>query len=158
EIAFVRTVAPGDSEIYAMNADGSGVTRLTTSPGEDADPAWSPGGKKLAFTSDRGGNEDVYVMNADGTGVRQLTTSPGADSDPAWSPDGRRIAFTSDRDGDQEIYVMNADGAGERDVTNSPAVLPSAAPGARTFGNDSAPAWSPDGARIAFTSDRDLDA
>src|SRR4051812_13230964 len=66
-IAFVRTVAPGESDIYAINPDGTGLARLTSAPGADSDPAWSPGGTKVAFTSDRAGNEDVYVMNADGT-------------------------------------------------------------------------------------------
>src|SRR5258705_12454499 len=84
-IAFVR-----GADIYAMNPDGTGVAALTAGAGQNNDPAWSPGGTRLAFTSDRAGSEDIYVMDADGTGVRRLTDSAAAGSDPARSPDGRR--------------------------------------------------------------------
>jgi Tol biopolymer transport system component len=93
-----------------MNADGSGLRRLTRNPAVDADPTWSPDGRRIAFESKRGGNFDIYVMNADGSGQRRLTQSGG---DPAWSPDGRRIAFV----GDSGIYVMHADGSGLRSLT-----------------------------------------
>src|SRR5215208_3831615 len=53
-------------DIYTMNADGSGVTRLTNDPARDIQPAWSPDGTKIAFVSIRDGNTEVYVMNADG--------------------------------------------------------------------------------------------
>jgi TolB protein len=104
-----------------MNAaDGSGVTKLTDNPASDSEPAWSPDGQKLAFTSDRDGDNEVYVMNAaDGSGVTKLTDNPAFDSEPAWSPDGQKLAFTSDRDGldlgDFDVYVMNADGSGPVD-------------------------------------------
>ena len=75
-------------------------------------PAWSPDGRRIAFTSERDGNPEIYVMNADGSGVTRLTYNDARDLDsfPAWSPDGRRIAFHSNRDGNFEIYVMNASG------------------------------------------------
>ena len=76
------------------------------------DPAWSPDGQKIAFTSNRdgGGNDwDIYVMNADGSDIARLTDGAGNEY-PAWSPDGQKIAFSSDRGGDSDIYVMNADG------------------------------------------------
>ena len=82
--------------------------------GAQADPAWSPDGRKIAFLNGRDGNSEVYVMNANGSGQRNLTRNPGNDADPAWSPDGRKIAFVSNRDGNDEIYVMNADGSGQR--------------------------------------------
>ena len=59
------------------------------------DPAWSPDGTKIAFTTDRDGNFEIYVMNADGTGQTRLTNNAAADDEPAWSPDGSKIAFTS---------------------------------------------------------------
>ena len=62
-------------------------------------PAWSPDGKRIAFTSNRDGNYEIYVMNADGTGLRNLTQPPGAGQLRAWSPDGKRLAFISNRDG-----------------------------------------------------------
>ena len=130
----------GNDEIYVMNADGSGQTRLTNNPASDVRPAWSPDGTKIAFESYRDGNEEIYVMNADGSGQTRLTNNPGPDWTPAWSPDGTKIAFTSSRDSDLEIYVMNADGSGQTRLSN---------------GGGTDPAWSPDGTNIAFDSVRD---
>ena len=127
-----------------MNADGSGVTRLTDNDADDWSPAWSPDGRRIAFDSNRDGDFEIYVMNADGSGVTRLTDNDADDWSPAWSPDGRRIAFDSDRDGDFEIYVMNADGSGVTRLTDNDA-------------DDWSPAWSPDGRRIAFDSNRDGD-
>ena len=138
-IAFT-SYRDGNNEIYVMNADGSGVTRLTESEGDDRDPSWSPDGRRIAFSSDRDGNPEIYVMNADGTGVTRLTESGGANEAPSWSPDGRRIAFSSAYG---YMYVMNADGTGVTSLTDDNA------------GWDSWPSWSPDSRRIAFMSDRD---
>jgi hypothetical protein len=57
----------GVSEIYAMNANGALQTRLTRNAADDYDPAWSPGGTKMAFVSNRDGNEEIYTINPDGS-------------------------------------------------------------------------------------------
>ena len=142
KIAFASE-RDGDFEVYLMNADGSGQTRLTNNPADDREPAWSPDGSRIAFAR----NFEIYVMNADGTGQTQLThKGTGGDEWPAWSPDGTRIAFTGyGRSGDPRgaVYVIHEDGSGETRVTNNPA-------------NDFDPAWSPDGSKIAFVSDRNV--
>lgn len=149
-IVFQREVDPRnhDTEIFVINADGSGLQQLTSSPGADQLPAWSPDGTKIAFISYRdnpSNGSGVFVMNADGTNVKRLTlNASNSDSTPAWSPDGTRIAFAAVRDAStqHQIYVMNADGTNLRRLT--------------TGGQfDHGPAWSPDGSRIAFTSRRD---
>jgi Tol biopolymer transport system component len=142
-IAFVSD-RDGNREIYVMNADGSGQTRVTTSPANDMNPSWSPDRRRLAFTSDRDQQAgDVYAMNADGSAVTRLTTSPAVDRNPAWSPDGARIAFESERQGgNRDVYVMNADGSGVTRLTTAEDA-------------DIDPAWSPDGRRIVFASERD---
>ena len=138
-----------EGEIYVMNADGTGVSRLTYKPGGDGpedsfSPVWSPNGKRIAFSSYRNWVSDIYVMNADGTGISRLTDGWSGNSfDPAWSPDGKRIAFSHAKAGiAQEIYVMNADGTGVSRLTNENEY-------------SSNPVWSPDGQRIAFDLNAD---
>jgi Tol biopolymer transport system component len=115
-------------DLYLIHPDGSGLTRLTSTPEADEDgPAWSPDGRQIAFAKrDRSGTigqRDIYRMNADGSGMTRVTADPASEFDPAWSPDGTRIAFTSTRneanDGNYEIYVINADGTGELRLTNN---------------------------------------
>jgi len=143
-IAFT-SVRDGDPEIYVINADGSGATRLTDSPGGDYHPSWSPDGRRIAFYSEREGNAEIYVMNDDGTQVTRLTNDAAQDYDPAWSPDGTQIAFHSHRyQGAGRIYVMNADGSDVHRLTD-PAF------------DDWSPSWSSDGAQIVFNSSRSDD-
>src|SRR6266850_1750287 len=99
-------------DIYIVNIDGTGLTRLTTDPANDTTPAWSPDGQKIAFASLRNPvpnavNYEIYVMNADGSNQTRLTNSPEQDSDPKWSPDGTKIVFLTSRGGRfGEIYTM----------------------------------------------------
>jgi hypothetical protein len=118
----------GNEEIYSMNADGTGQTRLTNDPANDYGPYWSPDGSKIVFQSERDGNSEIYVMNADGTGQTRLTNNPAVDSSPAWSPDGSQIAFHSDRNGNFDVFTMDATTGDARglfpptDLTNNPAL------------------------------------
>lgn len=137
-------IVGANADIYTVNSNGTGVTRLTTGARFDGFPAWSRDGTHIAFTSDRDGNLELYVMAADGSDVQRLTNDPRPDQSPAWSPDGKRIAFVSARAGGDsvEIYVMDLDASNVKRVTTASA-------------EESTPSWSPDGSRIIFTSMRD---
>jgi phospholipase C len=115
-----------------MAADGGSETQLTMGRASDSEPAWSPDGTRIAFTTNRTGNDDVFVMNADGTGAVDVTNDPASDSEPAWSPDGgTRLAFTSDRAGQADVYVANSiDGSGAVDASGR-------------AGADTHPSWQP---------------
>lgn len=140
KMAFTRRVdisASYNDEIFKMNADGSGVTRLTDNEKWDAQPAWSADETKIVFMRLHAGsppgesNWDLWVMNADGSKQTALTRTSEDEFDPVWSPDGTTIAFS--RSG--ALYVMNADGTGQRRLSD---------------GHGRFPDWSPDGTRIAF--------
>ena len=136
----LTTDRQGDSEIYAMDADGTHVRRLTRTRGFDGFGSYSPDGRKLLYYRNEGG---VWVMNANGTGKRNLTPASAHNSPGGWSPDSRKIVFSSNRDGNGELYVMNADGSGQRILLTSPSSEEYAGP------------WSPDGKTILLGSDRD---
>lgn len=133
----------GNNEIYDVNPDATGLTRLTNNTASDTDPAWSPDGSKVVFVSNRDGNNELYTMDSAGGNQTRLTNNTAFDADPTWSPDGTQIAFASDRDGNFEIYTMNA-------APNSPATRLT-----NNAAHDGFPAWSPDGFTIAFESARD---
>jgi len=150
-IAFTQAVAGTHAdELFVMNSDGSGISRLTRHTwfdSSDRDPDWSPDGKSILFCSSRDGKSrwksDIYTISADGTGLLRLTHHDAANEHPAWSPDGRLIAFDSNRTGEKHhaICIMNADGSGVRTLTEGDAPCWK-------------PAWSRDGKWIAFSTSR----
>jgi len=138
----------GNYEIYVVNPDGGGLTRITNNEFTDREPAWSPDGSRIVFVSDRDGNLELYVTSATGEAngfslPTRLTNNPADDSSPVWSPDGTKIAFVSNRTGTDNIFVMDANGGNQVNISNTP------------NGDDNEPTWSPDNTKIAFTSSRD---
>ena len=136
-------------EIYAMNADGSNQQRLTNNSVDDVNPTWSPDGTRIAFATSRDGNYEIYVMNADGSNQQRMTFNTAVDGSPAWSHDGTRIVFVRNFGlYYADIYIMNADACQE--CTGTPPIYLS-----RSSGADVDPTFSPDGTRIAFSTDKD---
>jgi TolB protein len=135
----------GNLDVYIAKADGSEPRLFAGDRGKlshEEYPAWSPDGKRIAFSSTFEGNQELYVAEIEGADRRRLTNDPALDAHPAWSPDSKQIAFATNRWGDFEIAVMDIEGGNLTRLTES-------------RGLDDYPVFSPDGKRIAFMSNRD---
>jgi TolB protein len=146
-IAFSRYDGGYIHEIHVINADGTGLLRISPQGVEDHHPTWSPDGSRIAFEHrpDNRSGGDIWTMNADGTDRVRVTTDPEPEEYPVWSPKGDRIAFMSygRADGASDIFGVNLDGTDRVNLT-----------GDHAFDVDVA--WSPDGERLVAARNGEL--
>lgn len=143
KIGFIRQDNVGNNDIWVINSDGTSLTRLTNTPENEDDLAWSPDGTMVAFSRSSNGKLNIWTMNAEGMNEKQLTTKGGMI--PTWSPDGLWIAFESDRWRDKDdLWAVRSDKMEE---------VVHLTTGFRGAGS---PVWSPDGKKILFDGVREF--
>ena len=136
----------GFSDVYRADRRGGHLRRLTADPAGNFEPAVSPSGAEIAFASSRDRQAEVYRMTADGRGPVRLPASPRDEWAPRWAPDGRAVAVLSNERGRDELTVMAPDGTARRRLNAT------RADGGAAELLEGEPAWSPDGAALAYVT------
>jgi TolB protein len=135
-MAYASTRHSQYSHLYEKAIHGATMTQVTDGASNDAQPRYSPDGRRIAFTSDRAGHWDVWVVDRDGRNPVQITHDDMPELHPSWSPDGRRLVYCrlNARENRGELWIVELDNPGTR----------------RYIGEGLFPAWSPDGSKIAY--------
>lgn len=149
----MNRIAPGTSELYVANADGTDERPLLSNPIYEYHPTFSPDGEWITFTGERNGdgNSDIYRVRTDGSDLEELVATSSVEDGVVMSPNGKQIAYISTANGYKaNIWVMDLESGKKWNLTDT----------ASTAANNSLPngyfrpSWSPDGQWIAFSSDR----
>ena len=132
----------GNKEIYTVDFDGYGLTRLTKNGSINIQPAWDSTGTKIAYTSYAAGNPDLYVADLSGGQITRISARNGINSGADWHPTRNLLALTLSPGGNPDVFAI--DGSTGRQMAQL----------TKDLGIDVGGTWSPDGSQIAFTSDR----
>ncbi|KAJ5614985.1 hypothetical protein N7537_000099 [Penicillium hordei] len=152
-IFYMNRIAPGTSELYVANVDGTEERPLLSNPIYEYHATFSPDGEWITFTGERNadGNSDIYRVRTDGSDLEELVATSSMEDSAVVSPNGKQIAYVSTANGYKaNIWVMDLESGKKWNLTDT----------ASTAANNSLPngyfrpAWSPDGQWIAFSSDR----
>jgi TolB protein len=143
-LAFFENDGPvlSGNEIWVVNADGTGLLKLTDTDENDTSPSWSPDGAWIAFERTRSSLPGIYRIRPDGTGATRVSSDLPYVASPVWSPDGGRLVYSASpmlTNITTDVYVVHADGTGEINLTGTSGVQEWDAQ------------WSPDGSRIVFS-------
>ncbi|MFC2030757.1 TolB family protein [Chloroflexota bacterium] len=144
-LPIIRRPIPDHYEVYAVDADGTGLVNVSQLGGGDLEPVYSPDGTRIAWLHYAGSNGEIYVANADGSNRINLTNNSRLETSPTWSLDGTRIAFTRYLGPDHpEIFVINSNGTGSlQQLTDGDS-------GSWPYCRSHSPEWSPTAERIAY--------